>query len=631
MNNNYTYKFISSTKYKLGKILTINSINYKPHEDYTMKDLNFENIISICEDINYIYVIGYRKLLTIICCNKINNKIIWSQQANIILENNLLHSCIYNGQIYLVGNIISNDNTFDFNNNNIKLDKNTTFLCCITYGTQKLFKLLDYYTNLNIIVDDYIYFCGFFNKSIIVKKIDKMGNIIWINKINGIKNCELKLTQSDDNIYIGGTIFLEKGKTNIIGFNKEIIKIKPSSVYNINHSFILFSCLKKYKGNGWIKIAGDSGCSNICTDICYNKNYIYLAGIIQNNGLDYTIGFNNNIVNLDKNPYNIFIARISIDRNIVNDWMNICSGSYNNEHTNLFPKISCINNTIYITGYIINQPNNIICDSPLTKIFIACMLSNGKQLWFKTCGYVNIDKNSKLSIYATYNKVYVIGIFTSALESIVDFSNNCHDIIKNKTYRWVTCLHKNENVLGEWFIINEIYNMKILLSNFNKNTKINIIGYNSNLYIYNIYHLIESVIVYGVVTNCELYNNIKHSHIPEYLREYQPYKYKITTVCKGKLRLNKCFFRKGRKCYYDIKNDKIVDFSIMYCSDYIYLGIAIDDHTIHLDIGKKYVKIDQLIESNTIYYWDKINKKYMVNDNDDIMGVSINSNTLLIL
>lgn len=686
MENGHTYEFISSTKYRTGEVFTIDSIDHKPHLNFIKKkEIFFKKNISICEDDSCVYIAGQKKNMNnifVACFSKKDNNVTnWMLSADIILSNEKINITAKNKSIYLSGNII---NEFDKRNEHIAKDFNgnkiiskqqgdKTFICCIENGTQKWFKMLNNcYTNSFLACDDIsIYFSGFSKNYIFIKKLYMNGSIEWNKKTGPFVDSKIKITISNKYIYLGGQVFLKSGVDNnyIFGFNNESIVVKEAPFqFNDLYSFIFAGCLTK-QGNGWVRMAGNSGCSNMATDICCFEQNFYLTGVVQNSGSNYTTDFNNKIVNLKSNinktssfkPYDIFVAKLTAKLNIKEEWMVICGGDDNDgveyRFNNIYPKISCFYDTIYVTGFITHPVSNKIYDfsnnlfklksnKPLIKeAFVSCLHKNGDQEWFKTCYSNNDNLNAGIFINAVHDKVYLTGILTSSIGDIIDFSGNNFNLTKkdNTIYTFMACLHKNKNKIDNWFLINETNDIVLSISHQpNKDIffrgggdKIYIVGYLNDkinlLYIACIKHLTRQTYVGGIVTKCEFNGyKIKQPHIPHLFRDLEEEQYKTTIVCNEKIKLNKCNFRKGQSCFYNKKEKKIMDIKIMHCSDYIYLGKVIDNKIIKLDFGSEYRTIEQELIPHCIYYWDNVNNKYVINGLNDPVGVSINKHTLLL-
>lgn len=660
MNNDHIYKFISYKEYNVGDIMTLKTIDTKPCLDFIKKNkIFFNKDISVSEDEHNFYIVGRTIIeseIFIACYSKntgINKWIINSK----LKTNETINICVKNGLIYIVGSIINNklNNLTDFNNNNVFLVNNKeSFICCIEYGKQKWFKLLNnYYSSSSIIADDiFIYLTGYINNYIYVSKYNILGNLEWIKKSGPFyKTSNIKIIESYKYLYIASSIYKKRGidNNNIIGFNNEIIYIKGSPYSPLDQSFIFISCLKKEDGIGWVRLAGNSGCLNIVTDICCYKHNLYLTGVIQNTGLNYTSDFNNKIINLRSyvkkntlfNPYDIFVSCLSAECNLENEWMKICGGNDNDGiddiNKNIYPKISCYKDVIYVTGFIKNPINKKMYNfsgdliklknsNLLTnEIFVSCLLNNGKEEWFKTCNSINktYNLNTGLSIYASYDKVYITGILTNPINKIIDFYNNSINLEDTKNiYTFIGCINKNKSIDNDLFIINKTDDIVLSISNI-KNKYINIIGYLNNnfMYISKIICLKESVKAYGIVLKSELYKTKTNKLNINYIfREIDKNKYETTITCKGLLRLDNNL-KVGKKYYYYLKDKKISDICFIHYSDYIYLGKAIDNKTIKLEIGKKYIKINKELKTGLIYYNKLLNNK---------IGFAINKTILLI-
>lgn len=449
-------------------------------------------------------------------------------------------------------------------------------------------KIIFTYNYINYINNlDNIYFVIKNDTTIYIKYYSIYNDWIIYKSISNINNVLLFL---NDKLYILNDNFLW-----VIKEKKEILFIK-----------CYFNKIKSIYVNNYINIVDNDYYYQLDLqgNILLKKNINNFIKIVDNNILTKNILYKNKEINIFGNSTDIYYYnnityitgynRFGIFLLCIDGFKKIYKTIYTLENKKkiLDPKICGYDSTLYIYGSVNNE------------LYIICYDKTIK--WINKCYCMYYF--TKILLYPIYDKIYIAGnVITN---KIIDFNKNTKDMKINGLYTFITYLYKNDNYINLWFLV-RLTNDNILSIFYNNN--LYIIGFvkenEKKLYIVEIIPYTNETIAYGIVSNCVEYNN----------------KYKTTIQGYGKLEIEN-YLRNNKSCFYYINDNRIVDYKINFCNNYIYIGYSIDNNILFVNIGKYEITKHKLDIGNVYYKHGDI---FVLNHNSNIYGIAIDENIML--
>jgi hypothetical protein len=281
---------------------------------------------------------------------------------------------------------------------------------------------------IDIDLDGNVYTCGFFlgiadfdpnaseyeltsngETDVFINKIDESGNLIWANKIGGIRNetSYSIVVDNDANSYIVGsfqdTVDFNSGNDieNLISLNQSIFLTKIDG----NGNFIWAKSL-----NGNLNSIGD-----VFSVTLDNDNNIYCTGYFKDS-IDFDPSTSEYFLN-GGNAGDVFVLKLNSNGNFI--WAKKMGGAATDKGN----EIQCDENgNVCITGIFQGQadfnPNseiNNLQSNGQFDIFVIKFDSEGNYLWAKSFGGSNSDYGNVISV-DSLGFIYTSGQYFSTVD-----------------------------------------------------------------------------------------------------------------------------------------------------------------------------------------------------------------------
>lgn len=447
------------------------------------------------------------------------------------------------------------------------------------------YKYLNFINNLDNIyfviknsITYYVFCYSLYHKDwVLYKDLESNSNIlleIFENKLYILNDKFIWVIENGKEIFFKRYSF---NKVLSIYINSYINIVDSNNYYKLDFEG---NVIKKFKIYDFIKLT---------SDYILTKNILYKSfekiNIFSNSTDIYC--YNNIIYITGYNRFGIFLLCIDGCKKIYKTVY-----SFKKRENIIEPKICGYESNIYIYGSLNNE--------------LYIIHYNETIKWIKKCYCMYYF--TKILLYPIYDKIYITGnVITN---KIIDFNKNTKKMGINGKYTFITYLYNDDNYINLWFLI-RLTNDDILSIFYKDN--LYIIGFikenKRELYIVSITHYTKNIIATGIVSNCIEYNN----------------GYKITIQGNGKMIVDN-YLRKWNKCFYYINDNRIVDYKINFCDNYIYLGYSIDNNILFVKIGF-YEITKQKLDIGNVYY--KYGDIFVLHHSSEIYGVAIGENIML--